>query len=46
MEEKTLAGENLECHFRPKICILYGNQYCGSGSGTLKHSHAGILKYP
>ena len=22
---KTLAGENLECHFRPKICILYGN---------------------
>ena len=25
MEEKTLAGENLECYFRPKICILYGN---------------------
>ena len=25
MEENTLHGENLACHFIPKICILYGN---------------------
>ena len=25
MEEKRLHGENLACHFIPKICILYGN---------------------
>ena len=47
MEEKALHGENLACHFIPKICILYGNTVVrGLAHWNLEYSHAGILKYP
>ena len=47
MEENTPAGENLACHFIPKICILYGNTVVpGLAHWNLEYSHAGILKYP
>ena len=47
MEENTPAGENLACHFIPKICILYGNTVVrGLAHWNLECSQAGILKYP
>ena len=46
MEENTPAGENLACHFLPKICILYGNTVVrGLAHWNLECSQAGILKY-
>ena len=41
-----MAGENLACHFIPKICILYGNTVVRvSAHWNLEYLHTGILKY-